>query len=241
VSQSESGSTLVNLQDLGLLVGSGGVLSHAPRRAQAALMMLDAFLPEHVTELAVDSIFMAPQLGVLSTVHPRAAKEVFEKDCLVRLGSSVAPVGPGKESVTALRVTLELPGGKKDEFSMPYGAIRLVPLELGETAKATLRPEKAFDVGEGKGKERTVILKGGVVGLIFDCRGRQPFKLPEDRATRIAKLNQWNEALNIYPPRDARKVSTAELRPVEAGACGERRPSRAATAIVVARFIGPSP
>jgi hypothetical protein len=181
-------------------------------------MMLDAFLPEHVTELAVDSIFMAPQLGVLSTVHPRAAKEVFEKDCLVRLGSAVAPVGPGRDGVTALNVTLEMPGGKREEFSVPYGYIRLLPLALGETAKATLRPEKGLDVGEGKGRERVVTLKGGVVGLIFDARGRQPFKLPEDRVARIAKLNQWNEALGIYPPRDAAKVSVAELRPVEARA-----------------------
>ncbi len=29
-------------------------------------MMIDAFLPEGVTELAVDSIFMMPQLGVLA-------------------------------------------------------------------------------------------------------------------------------------------------------------------------------
>ena len=64
MSQTESGATLVNLLELGLLVGSGGVLSHAPRRAQAAFMMLDAFLPEGLTHLAVDSIFMAPQLGV---------------------------------------------------------------------------------------------------------------------------------------------------------------------------------
>jgi hypothetical protein len=159
---------------------------------------------------------MMPQLGVLSTVHPRAAKEVFEKDCLIRLGSTVAPVGPGKDGVTALRVTLEMPGGKNEEITVPFGQIRLVPLDLGETAKATLRPEKGFDVGEGKGKERVVTMKGGVVGLIFDCRGRQPFRLPEDRAARIAKLNLWNEALGIYPPRDAHKVSTAELRPVEA-------------------------
>jgi hypothetical protein len=214
--QTASGETLVRLDHLDLLVGSGGVLSHAPRRAQAALMMLDAFLPEHVTELAVDSIFMAPQLGVLSTVHPRAAKEVFEKDCLVRLGSSVAPVGPGKDGVTALKVTLELPGGKREEISIPYGHLRLVPLDLGETAKATLRPEKGFDVGEGKGKERVVTLKGGVVGLIFDCRGRQPFRLPEERGARIAKLNQWNEALNIYPPRETAKVSTAEPRTLAA-------------------------
>jgi len=216
--QTASGETLVRLDHLDLLVGSGGVLSHAPRRAQAALMMLDAFLPEHITELAVDSIFMMPQLGVLSTVHPRAAKEVFEKDCLIRLGSSVAPVGPGKEATTALRVTLTLPGGKTEEFSIPYGSLRLVPLGLGETAKASLRPEKGLDVGEGKGRERVVSLKGGVVGLVFDCRGRQPFRLPEARPARIAKLNQWNEALGIYPPRDASKVSVGELAPLAARA-----------------------
>ncbi len=76
---------------LDLLVGSGGVLSHAPRRAQSMLMMIDAFQVEGVTELAVDSIFMMPHLGVLSTIHPAAATEVFEKDCLVRLGTCVAP------------------------------------------------------------------------------------------------------------------------------------------------------
>src|SRR5215510_8963909 len=43
MTQTGSGQTLVDLLDLGLLVGSGGVLSHAPRRVQAALMMVDAF------------------------------------------------------------------------------------------------------------------------------------------------------------------------------------------------------
>ena len=102
------------------------------------------------------------------------------------------------------------------------GLVKHFPVRAGLLRRAVNQVHAvcgvSFDVGEGKGKERTVTLKGGVVGLIFDCRGRQPFKLPEDRAARIAKLNQWNEALDIYPPRDARKVSTAELRPVEAGA-----------------------
>ena len=196
--QTASGETLVRLDHLDLLVGSGGVLSHAPRRAQAALMMLDAFLPEHVTELAVDSIFMMPQLGVLSTVHPQAARDVFVKDCLIRLGSSVAPVGPGKDGQTMLRVTLDLPAGR-EELSIPYGYMRLVPLADGQTAKAVLRPEKGFDVGAGKGRDREVTLRGGEVGLIFDCRGRHPFPLPTDRAKLISKLNEWNEALGIYP------------------------------------------
>jgi len=37
------------MMDLDLLVGSGGVLSHAPRRQQAAMMLIDGFLPEGVT------------------------------------------------------------------------------------------------------------------------------------------------------------------------------------------------
>jgi len=31
---------------LDILVGSGGVLSHAPRRRQAAIMLIDAFVPQ---------------------------------------------------------------------------------------------------------------------------------------------------------------------------------------------------
>src|SRR5690606_24664968 len=56
--------TLVDMMSLDLLVGSGGVLSHAPRRSQSMMMMIDAFQVEGVTELAVDSIFMMPHLGV---------------------------------------------------------------------------------------------------------------------------------------------------------------------------------
>jgi hypothetical protein len=162
-------------------------LSHAPRMQQTAMMLIDAFEPEGFTALAKDSIFMMPQLGVLSTVHPKAAKEVFEKDCLIRLGSTVAPVGPGKEGVTALRASLEYPDGRRETLSIPFGYLRLVPVPEGQSVKAVLNPERGLDVGAGKGREREVVLKGGVVGVIFDCRGRQPFALPADR-DRLVRL-----------------------------------------------------
>ena len=88
--------SLVKMIDLDLLVGSGGVLSHAPRPEQTAMMLVDAFLPEGVTRLAKDSIFMMPHLGVLSQVHSQAATEVFEKDCLIYLGTCIAPRGTAK-------------------------------------------------------------------------------------------------------------------------------------------------
>jgi hypothetical protein len=63
-----------------------------------------------------------------------------------------------------------------------------------------------------------VTLKGGVVGLIFDGRGRQPFRLPEERGARIAKLNEWNKALDIYPQRATPPGPAAEPQPLEARA-----------------------
>jgi hypothetical protein len=197
--QSESGSTLVSLMDLGLLVGSGGVLSHAPRRVQSALMMIDAFLPEGLTHLAVDSIFMAPQLGVLSTVHEEAATQVFERDCLVRLGAVLAPIGNAKPGQPCVTVEVTAPGRAAQTLRVPFGEMALVPLPATGTAHLTAAPERGFDLGLGKGRPLSADLHGGVVGLIIDARGRQPFQLPADPAVRIQKLRQWNSTLQMYP------------------------------------------
>ena len=94
-SQEEGGQSIVDNMALDLLVASGGVLSHAPRMQQTAAMLIDAFEPEGITTLAKDSIFMMPHLGVLAQVHPQAAIEVFERDCLIYLGTCISPKGTG--------------------------------------------------------------------------------------------------------------------------------------------------
>jgi hypothetical protein len=74
----------------------------------------------------------------------------------------------------------------------------LLPLDLNEEAKMILHPEKSFDVGDGRGKEIDATVKGGIVGVVIDCRGR-PFRLPQDTRKRIAALNAWFSATNLYP------------------------------------------
>jgi uncharacterized protein (TIGR01319 family) len=192
--QTETGKTLVQMMALDMIIGSGGVLSHAPKRAQSALMMMDAYQPEGVTMLAVDSIFMMPQLGVLSTVHPEAAAQVFDRDCLIRLGSCVAPVGQGKEGEPCLTIDYN---GKSETFR--YGELRVLPLGVGETLQATIRPARGFDVGAGKGRPVEATLEGGVVGIVVDTRGR-PLQLPPDDATRRQKLISWMTALGLPKP-----------------------------------------
>lgn len=202
--QVAGGQTLVNMMSLNMLIGSGGILSHAPRRQQAALMLIDGFLPEAITRLAVDSIFMMPQLGILSTVHPKAATQVFDKDCLIHLGTCIAPVGESKEEREILKYEFTMPDGKTIEGSIKYGEMRRLPLGIDEktgvplTCKAVLNPHRGFDVGGGRGNKMETTMHGGVTGIILDCRGR-PFNLPTDPKIRVQKLKEWMIALDIYP------------------------------------------
>ncbi len=118
-------------------------------------MLIDAFLPECVTHLAVDSIFMMPQLGVLSTVHPKAATEVFKKDCLIHLGTCIAPVGTGKEGSECVRVKLEREQGSSEEVAVNFGQMKVMTLAVGEKARVLINPTKGFDAGAGPGRRRS--------------------------------------------------------------------------------------
>ena len=195
--QQTGGQTLVDLMNLDLIIGSGGVLSHAPGRSQAALMMVDAFQPEGITNLAVDSIFMMPHLGVLSTVHETAALEVFDRDCLVHLGPCVAPVGTGSAGSPCVTVKLTAAGIRGVHEAV---AGELAALQTGEAEEVTLEvaPSRGFDVGAGKGVAVTRTVRNGPVGVIIDARGR-PLQLPANAAERVETLQRGYRALDIYP------------------------------------------
>jgi uncharacterized protein (TIGR01319 family) len=194
------GETLVDMLQLDLLVGSGGVISHAPRRSQAMLIMIDAFEPEGVTRLAVDSIFMMPHLGVLSSVNEQAATEVFIKDCLIHLGTCVSLTkgSTGKPGGACISYKVLMPDGKKIEESLPYGDIRVLPLGVDQTTEIEVIPTKNFDVGAGKGKPITKKVFGGVVGIVIDTRGR-PIALAEDKKSRVEQLKRWTKVIDAYP------------------------------------------
>ncbi len=188
--QSMSGETLVNMMKLDLLVGSGGVLSHAPKRSQAVRMLVDSFLPEGITELAVDSIFMMPQLGVLSSIHPEAAVEVFNKDCLIKLGTCIAPVGKYIENSLMLHYKIDT-GHELLEGSLKTGEIKLIELDVDQ-CNIEINPEKGYDIGIGKGVSINKNIQTGEVGIVLDGRGR-PI-----RFNRTELVQEWSIATKEY-------------------------------------------
>jgi hypothetical protein len=193
--QTLSGQTIVDMKNLDLIVGSGGVLSHAPRRSQAMRMLIDSFLPEGITQIAVDSIFMMPQLGVLSTIHEKAALEVFHKDCLVKLGSCIAPVGQYKKNQDLFSYSIKN-DEKTFEGVLKVGEINLLPLN-GTEIKCILTPQSNVDIGFGKGNEFNGVINGGEVGIILDGRGRDII-FSDSNDERIKQILNWSNISNEY-------------------------------------------
>ncbi len=195
--QKSTGQSIINMMGLSIIVGSGGALSHAPSRSQATFMIIDGFQPEGVTELAVDSIFMMPQLGVLSKVMPEAASQVFQRDCLIYLGTCIAPVGPpAKEGATLAKVEIIPSCGSTQKHEIVKDKLAVIPLAVNETAEIVITPGRKYNVGAGPGVKVTAKVRGGETGIVLDGRNR-PLALPKNDEERVAKLRDWYKALNL--------------------------------------------
>ncbi|MBN1425982.1 glutamate mutase L [Candidatus Fermentibacteria bacterium] len=151
-------SSLFHVSDIDVMIGAGGVFSNASTH-EAIRMLVDGFLPTGLTKLAVDTSFRSPHLGVLSTVNPAAALELFEES-LRDLAYVVAPTGEVHEAVmVSLRdrrsgARRELRGG--EVFFAPDGGVwEITPAPgirlYGQTDEVTLET---------------------TLPVLFDCRGR---------------------------------------------------------------------
>lgn len=190
--------TYIDMMKISVIAGTGGLLSHAPRRVQSLLILTDGFQPEGVTRIFQDSVFMMPHLGVLSSVYPEAAWQIFDKDCLLRLGTVVAPRGTGDIGKKAMSVNMEMPDGSTRKENLNFGDIKLIKLLERQEARAVIDPQGRLDVGAGEGQKLETTLHGGVVGIILDARGR-PLNLPYNEEYRNRMILKWWRDLELYP------------------------------------------
>jgi len=204
--------TYIKMMDIDIFAGTGGLLSHAPRRIQSMFILTDAWQPEGVTKMFQDSVFMMPHLGVLSTVYRDAAWNIFDKDCLVRLGTCIAPVGTPAEEIKArarrelvMTVELTLPSGETLKEELKFGDIKRIELPERSEAKAVIQPAKHFNVGKGDGHIVETTIMGGAAGVLMDARGR-PLYLPEEADTRRRLLQEWFKALDLYPEEELEEI-----------------------------------
>lgn len=187
-SQSINRYELVDLMKLDLVIGSGGVLSHAPERLQAAIMMLEGFGLEGVTEIAVDSIFMMPHLGVLAGVHPEASEEIFIADCLIHICHAIVPLFRPTVRSGELLATIFFNGESVGEVRCDQ--LCSIGLPEGEQGTLVVHPAgRHIDTGAGPGERLVREIQVGQHGLLCDGRNR-PMRwssdAQENRKRRVA-------------------------------------------------------
>jgi MutL protein len=164
---------LVNPMQLDVVIGSGGVLSHAPSRLAAALMMIEGFSLSGITELCVDSIFMMPHLGVFSAIHRKAALEIFHSDCIVPVAVGIVPLYTERvreRELAELYVNGNLIGTVK------RGMVQHIAAPLHQIVEVEVRPKAAVDIGGGVGVSVRRKVNTGLAGFILDGRSAPLFQ-----------------------------------------------------------------
>jgi hypothetical protein len=173
------------------IVVSGGILAHAPRPGQAALLVLDAVEPIGVSTLVLDAYGLAPALGGVAAVKPTAAVEALDSGALVNLATVVTPVGHARRGDVVLKIQVTYDDDSTFRVEVRYGDLEVLPLPPGRQAVLELRPLRRFDVGlGGPGKAGRRRVSGGLAGLIIDARGR-PLRLPSEAQQCQSQMRQW--------------------------------------------------
>ncbi len=173
------------------MVVTGSAIAQAPNLAQSALMLLDGLQPCGVTTFVLDQNQIAPALGAAAGVNPLLVVQVLESNAFLHLGTVIAPVGHARPGSPVLRLKMVYESGHEASLEVKQGALEVVPLPAGQTARLQLQPLHRYDVGMGApGRGGGLKVMGGALGVIIDARGR-PLTLPDDRNRRKELYRKW--------------------------------------------------
>lgn len=215
-----------------LLIGSGGILSHSPRPAAAAVL-LDALSPDAGVELAVDSEFMVPHLGALAQVNPKLAVELVQQLGIVKLDRANRKMPAGyvpparetdateaepamKQGEIRLRRELAIPG----EVSVTAGQTVATDTLVARSVRQFLRPfflhvAEALSVPAAEVEKYLVKHVGDQVG-IGDVVARTPRRITNRTfrspvAGRVEKLLPGGTLLLRERQEEAREYTAVEV------------------------------
>lgn len=169
--QRSSGRPLVESGKVDVLVGSGGVLSHAPEPWQALSVLLDGVRIGGVFRVYLDEFFLLPHTGGVARHDPALARDLWFRHGLRPLATCVVPWGRWRPGAVILEATLQRADGGKERVSLSGHEVRRIALGKGEEAELALRPRGGVDLGYGAGRPVVERVTGGELGLVLDGRG----------------------------------------------------------------------
>jgi hypothetical protein len=173
------------------ILATGGVFAHAPSLAQCALTLLDGLQPSGVTTLVVDQNQIATALGAAAPLNPMLVVQTLDSNCFLHLATVITVMGKAKQGSPVLRMKVTHENNQETNLEIAQGALEVVALRYGQSARLQLQPLQRADVGLGAaGRGGSLKVIGGALGVIIDARGR-PLALPADLSRRQELYKKW--------------------------------------------------
>ena len=172
------------------ILAGGGTLSDAPTPGQSLLLLLDALQPVGITSIILDQNNLLPLLGAAAESNYLLPVQVLESGAFMSLGTVVSVISSATYGTPVLRARLTYEDGSDARAEVKFGGLEILPLGIGQTARLTLQPVNRSDIGNGPGRNATLQIAGGVMGVVIDARGR-PLALPEDPVRRRELFKKW--------------------------------------------------
>jgi hypothetical protein len=176
------------------ILAGGSVLSDASTPGQSLLLLLDALQPVGVSTIILDQNNLLPVLGAAAGRNSLLPVQVLDSGAFTSMGTIVSPTASAGHGSTILRGQLIYENGTEAKTELKFGSLSILPLPSGQAARLVLQPAGNVDAGFGLGREGTVTVSGGTLGVVFDGRGR-PLVLPTDAGQRRELIKTWYRAL----------------------------------------------
>lgn len=173
------------------VLATGSVFSRSPGPAHTVLTLLDGLQPAGITTLVLDQNHIAPAIGAAAVFNQLLAVQVMDSNSFLNLGTVIAPVVNTKPGQPVLKLNLVSDNGQETQSIVKQGSIEMIALPYGQKARLSIQPFHKADIGMGApGRGGSVTVKGGVLGVVIDARGR-PLSLPKDIAKRQELYKKW--------------------------------------------------
>jgi len=176
------------------IVAGGGALSGASPPGPGLLLLLDSIQPVGVTTIMLDQNSLLPLLGAAVSQNNILPVQVYKSGAFLGVGTVISPVVAVSYGTVILRAKLNYENGAEAQVDLKYGSIETLPLSSGEVGKLSIQGLRGADIGFGPNRSLTIPVSGGVLGVVFDGRGR-PLDLPSDSVRRRELIQKWNWAL----------------------------------------------
>jgi hypothetical protein len=160
------------IPEIDLLLLRGRVLTGAPNLGKAMLALINGLEPGGIFRVIADDGAVLPAMGLLAAKDARLVVEIIDSGVLDSWGWVIVPEGSSRSGQIALEASLQAGSTEAVQLEIMSGSLAVLPLATNEVAEITLKPAAGIDVGNGKGKSRTLRLKGGLLGIVIDARGR---------------------------------------------------------------------